>query len=378
MSNKRKIIIALAIVLSITTLCGIGYAGGKYMEKQELAMNLYSESVGDSETIDTEEGESTVLDIGAEELTETEEVTTEDLTDETSEETEAETEEEEEEETTTSSSYKYYIKVNYTAQVVTVYSADSEGNYTVPVKAFICSTGSATPTSGVYNSTTKYRWHTLNGGVYGQYCTRITGSILFHSVPYSVYGDAGSLKTSYYDKLGTYASSGCVRLTVEGAKWIYDNCAYGTPVEFYSSSDPGPLGKPSAMKISDAEGDLKNWDPTDPASDNPWIEYFANLSEDTTTEDTTTEDTTTEDTTTEDTTTEDTGSTDTGDSGSTDTGSSGGTGSGTTTEPETTEPETTEPETTEPETTEPETTEPETTEPEETTDATTEGTTATE
>ncbi len=369
MSNKRKIIIALAVILSITTLCGVGYASTKYMEKQELAKMLNSESVGDSETLDTEEGETTVLAIGAEETTETEDGTSEDATDETSEETTEETEEteeEEEEETTTSTSYKYYIKVNYTAQVVTVYSADSDGNYTVPVKAFICSTGSATPTSGVYNSTTKYRWHTLNGGVYGQYCTRITGSILFHSVPYSVYGDAGSLKTSYYDKLGTYASSGCVRLTVEGAKWIYDNCAYGTPVEFYGSSDPGPLGKPTAMKISDAEGDLKNWDPTDPASDNPWIEYFANLSDDTTTEDTTTEDTTTGDT----------GSTDTGDSGSTDTGNSGSAGSGTTTEPETTEPETTEPETTEPETTEPETTEPETTEPEVTEpEATTEVTT---
>ena len=28
-------------------------------------------------------------------------------------------------------------------------------------------------------------------------------------------------------------------------------------VEFYSSSDPGPLGKPSAKKISNAEGNLK-------------------------------------------------------------------------------------------------------------------------
>ena len=48
------------------------------------------------------------------------------------------------------------------------------------------------------------------------------------------------------------------------------NCENGTKVEFYSSSNPGPLGKPTVKKISNAEGELKNWDPTDPDNDNPW------------------------------------------------------------------------------------------------------------
>lgn len=52
---------------------------------------------------------------------------------------------------------KYYIKINYTANCVTVYTKDSSGNYTVPVKALICSTGKATPTSGVYKMSQKYR-----------------------------------------------------------------------------------------------------------------------------------------------------------------------------------------------------------------------------
>ena len=39
----------------------------------------------------------------------------------------------------------YYIKVNYGANVVTVYSLDENNNYTVPVKAMVCSTGTATP-----------------------------------------------------------------------------------------------------------------------------------------------------------------------------------------------------------------------------------------
>lgn len=68
---------------------------------------------------------------------------------------------------------------------------------------------------------------------------------------------------------GTSASMGCIRLTVEDAKWIYDNCKSGTTVGFYSSEDPGPLGKPETKIISDNE-ECRNWDPTDPADNNPW------------------------------------------------------------------------------------------------------------
>jgi len=82
--------------------------------------------------------------------------------------------------------------------------------------------------------------------------------------------DPSSLEYEEYDKLGTSASAGCVRLTVEDAKWIYDNCGTNTQVEFYQDENPGPFGKPEAMKISD-NIDLRNWDPTDPNENNPWI-----------------------------------------------------------------------------------------------------------
>ena len=78
----------------------------------------------------------------------------------------------------------YYIKVNYGAQVVTIYGKDSEENYTVPVKAMVCSTGVATPTSGVYSIPARWEWLRLKGYVWGHYSTQITGNILFHSVPY--------------------------------------------------------------------------------------------------------------------------------------------------------------------------------------------------
>ena len=165
----------------------------------------------------------------------------------------------------------YYIKVNYGANVVTIYSKASDGNYN-PMKAMVCSSGRATPTSGVYKTkSSKHRWGALFGGVWGQYTTQIVGNILFHSVPY-LSSDPSDLEYWEYDKLGTTASAGCIRLRVCDAKWIYDNIPTGTPVEFYSDSNPGPLGKPAAQKISDNE-QFRGWDPTDPNSNNPWNGY---------------------------------------------------------------------------------------------------------
>lgn len=164
----------------------------------------------------------------------------------------------------------YYIKVNYGANTVTVYGKDEAGEYTVPVKAMICSCGISTPKSGVYKTSNGYRWGTLIGGVYGQYSTRIVGNILFHSVPYTD-NSPDCLEYWEFDKLGTSASAGCVRLMVADARWIFNNCERGTMVEFYSSGDPGPLGKPSAPKITGNER-CRNWDPTDTAEGNPWFE----------------------------------------------------------------------------------------------------------
>ena len=112
------------------------------------------------------------------------------------------------------------------------------------------------------------------GDVYGQYSTHITGDILFHSVPYLESGNKSSLEWWAYDQLGKRVSMGCVRLTVEDAKWIYSNCPVGTQVEFYSSSNPGPLGKPTTRKISNAPNYVKGWDPTDPDKNNPWSKYL--------------------------------------------------------------------------------------------------------
>lgn len=169
-----------------------------------------------------------------------------------------------------SSKYPYYIKVNRLANCVTIYKQDGNGAYTVPVKAMVCSVGkniNNTPT-GVFKTSDKYTWRYLYGNQYGQYATRITGHILFHSVPYTSQAK-NTLKTDYYNNLGVGDSMGCIRLTCADAKWIYDNCAKGTTVEIYDHYDPGPLGKPIAMKI-DVSSPYAKWDPTDPDDSNPW------------------------------------------------------------------------------------------------------------
>ena len=165
--------------------------------------------------------------------------------------------------------YDYYIKVNYLANTVTVYAKGESGQFDTPVRAMICSSGSATPRSGVFRPGWRLTWQNLFYGVYGQYVTQITGNILFHSVPYQIKYDKSSLEYWEFDKLGTAASAGCIRLQVIDAKWIYDNFHSIYAVEFYGDSDPGPLGKPEAPTISDDEL-RRGWDPTDPDGNNLW------------------------------------------------------------------------------------------------------------
>lgn len=165
-------------------------------------------------------------------------------------------------------SNSFYVKVNRAANTVTVYEKNADGTAGTPLKAMICSTGDATPL-GTYSTFNRSTWRSLFGGVYGQYATDIVGNILFHSVPYFS-ASKNDLEYLEYNKLGTAASMGCVRLCVRDVKWIFDNCAIGTTVEFYDDAEnPGPLGKPEPIIIDTASAN-RGWDPTDPDPQNPW------------------------------------------------------------------------------------------------------------
>lgn len=150
---------------------------------------------------------------------------------------------------------KYKIRVNKQMNTVTVYQ--KKGKTYKPYKAFICSTGKSTPI-GTFRIPVRYRWRALVASTYGQYATRIVGPYLFHSVVYEK-PDPSKLFLKEFNKLGKTASHGCIRLTVEDAKWIFDNCPNGTVVEIYNSKNPGPLGKPKAIKVKGKKG----YDPTD-------------------------------------------------------------------------------------------------------------------
>lgn len=164
--------------------------------------------------------------------------------------------------------HPYSVAVNLTENIVTVYEKDEKGDYTVPVKAFLCSVGESTP-EGTFQTIEKYDWRYLFGDVWGQYATRITGHYLFHSVPYFE-KDKSTLEYEEYNKLGTTASMGCIRLTVKDAKWIYDNCSVGTTVSMYRGDVKEPLQPETVQKINVNDTVKRGWDPTDPDAKNPW------------------------------------------------------------------------------------------------------------
>lgn len=171
----------------------------------------------------------------------------------------------------TTATYKlpYAITVYREYGTVVVYAPDESGLFTVPVRSIIASPGNGNNTPlGTYYTPQKYEWRMLVGEVYGQYSTRITGQILFHSVPYKQ-RDKTTLKYWLYNKLGEKDSLGCIRLPVEDCKWIYDNCPLGTAVTI--TTDPVPTGivRPDITMIPE-DSPNKGWDPTDPDPANPW------------------------------------------------------------------------------------------------------------
>lgn len=143
----------------------------------------------------------------------------------------------------------YWLKVNRKCNVVTVYK--KSGSEYVPIKAMTCSTGknNGTP-KGTFRVKKKWKWQPLFGNVYGHYTTQFYGNYLFHSVPYKKKNN-NYMEVAEYNKLGKQASKGCVRLSTIDARWIYYNCCRGTKVTVYSSSKPGPLGKPAALKMKE-------------------------------------------------------------------------------------------------------------------------------
>ncbi|MBQ9988638.1 MAG: L,D-transpeptidase [Clostridia bacterium] len=161
----------------------------------------------------------------------------------------------------------YKISVSVDRQITVVFAKDGNGEFTIPVRVMTCSSGTNTTFSNNYKIINKYEWRSLRGNVYGQYATRYYKMYLFHSVPYAR-KSKDALLAEEYNKLGTIASRGCIRLTVADAKWIYDNCPMGTKVEVLRSPQ-WPVEIPAPTPALQLPLEV-NWDPTDPDPENPY------------------------------------------------------------------------------------------------------------
>ncbi len=162
------------------------------------------------------------------------------------------------------SASQYRLEVNRKTCTVNVFTKDtSTGKYNIPVVSFLCSVGqpiTRTPL-GTFKCSRGGRWQVLMGPSYGQYATNVYAGIIYiHSVA-SGQANARNLSAVEFNRLGTPASHGCIRVCVSDAKWIYENCA-GCSVRIYDdASDPGPFDKPTLPKMSSGQ----NYDPTDPS-----------------------------------------------------------------------------------------------------------------
>ncbi len=180
-----------------------------------------------------------------------------------------------------SNTNKFYIEINRAACVVTVYMYDEDTKkYDIPVKTCTVSVGrdvstvagtgglntssSYTPI-GTYSVGVKYSLKPMyepdGSTVYARWASHIVGNVYFHSI--AVGSQSHYALSSYnYNRLGSPASAGCIRMTVADAKWIYDYASAGSTIKIVKgkSSKPGPLGKNKTIKINGV-----SYDPTDPA-----------------------------------------------------------------------------------------------------------------
>ena len=125
--------------------------------------------------------------------------------------------------------FPYKLVVDISEQKV--YVGEWNGSaYDGPIHSFICATGKKeAPTPlGTYQAFGKTgdEWYYFKEfKCYAKWAYHIVGGILFHSntmnQPKGTPSNGG---------LGHPASHGCIRLRVEDAKWIYDNCPEGTTV----------------------------------------------------------------------------------------------------------------------------------------------------
>ena len=159
----------------------------------------------------------------------------------------------------------YRIDIDLTNQICTVYGVYSNKSTKALMSEFISSAkkGSTTPT-GNFKITSasggrkaKLRTAKLSGGTYAEFLIRFHGGKCMHTVPWKKRTTTGKVYKNHFNKLGTKASSGCVRMPWKLAHYIYERCPIGTPVRvFNGKAGAYPMGKPKKYTAT------ANQDPT--------------------------------------------------------------------------------------------------------------------
>jgi lipoprotein-anchoring transpeptidase ErfK/SrfK len=124
------------------------------------------------------------------------------------------------------STTSYLINVSLEKQTTYIYKGKADKWQLI--KTFSCSTGVSGEDTPSGSFSTKERGEWFFSDKYeqgGKYWTQITGDILFHSVPFA------KDKTTVLDyTMNKPSSHGCIRLSLDDAKWIYTNIPRGSKV----------------------------------------------------------------------------------------------------------------------------------------------------
>ena len=126
----------------------------------------------------------------------------------------------------------YMAYVSTSKNKVRIMGWDGDG-YNREVKVFTCTTGAKkTPTiKGTFQAAGQAgEWYEMKKShCWVRYAFIIDGGYFFHSLLYGYKGDPSPSRGSVAN-LGHNASHGCVRLALEDAKWLYENCTPGMTV----------------------------------------------------------------------------------------------------------------------------------------------------
>lgn len=140
----------------------------------------------------------------------------------------------------------YFIYVEKGSHTITIFAKDDNGKYTRAVCTYLTATGRTASLTPVGNFTIKgkEKWHNW-GASYSPYCSKYYGGLFFHGPLYRQ-SNFGTLVESSVTAIGTNASSGCMRTSVNAAYFIYAFCPVGTNVKIVNGSPLGRgAGKPS-------------------------------------------------------------------------------------------------------------------------------------